>query len=87
MEWLIKKGMPQRTAHHAVGAIVGQAMEAGVPLADLSLQAMQQHAAEIDESIYESLGTANAVAAFTSYGSTAPDQVRQQVTSWSERLK
>ncbi|QDT61443.1 Argininosuccinate lyase [Stieleria bergensis] len=87
MEWLIKKGMPQRTAHHAVGAIVGQAMEAGVPLADLSLQAMQQHAAEIDESIFESLGTANAVAAFTSYGSTAPDQVRQQVTSWSERLK
>lgn len=86
MEWLIKKGIPQRTAHHAVGAIVGQAMEAGVPLADLSLEAMQQHAAEIDETIFESLGTANAVAAFSSYGSTAPDQVRQQIDSWTQRL-
>jgi argininosuccinate lyase len=86
MEWLIKKGIPQRTAHHAVGAIVGQAMEAGVPLAELSLEAMQQHAAEIDETIFESLGTANAVAAFSSYGSTAPDQVRQQIDSWAQRL-
>ena len=86
MEWLIKKGIPQRTAHHAVGAIVGQAMEAGVPLTDLSLEAMQQHAAEIDETIFESLGTANAVATFSSYGSTAPDQVRQQIDSWAKRL-
>ncbi|QDV85987.1 argininosuccinate lyase [Planctomycetes bacterium TBK1r] len=86
MEWLIKKGMPQRTAHHAVGAIVGAAMAADVPLAELPLETMQQHAPEVDASILDVLGTQNAIAAFTSYGSTAPDQVRDQITAWTKRL-
>ncbi|WP_182869158.1 argininosuccinate lyase [Stieleria mannarensis] len=86
MEWLIKKGMPQRTAHHAVGAIVGAAMAADVPLAELPLETMQQHAPEVDASILEVLGTKNAIAAFTSYGSTAPTQVRDQIAAWTKRL-
>ncbi|MDV6032943.1 MAG: argininosuccinate lyase [Phycisphaera sp. RhM] len=86
MEWLIKKGMPQRTAHHAVGAIVGAAMAADVPLAELPLETMQQHAPEVDASILDVLGTQNAIAAFTSYGSTAPAQVRDQITAWTKRL-
>ncbi len=86
MEWMISKGMPQRRAHHLVGAIVGEAMERKVPLAKLPLEVMRVHAEEIDESVYECLGTANAVAAFVSYGSTAPDQVRAQIESWKERL-
>ncbi|PAY15464.1 argininosuccinate lyase [Rhodopirellula sp. SM50] len=86
MEWLIKKGMPQRTAHHAVGAIVGAAMAADVPLAELPLETMQQHAPEVDASILDVLGTQNAIAAFTSYGSTAPTQVRDQITAWTKRL-
>jgi len=86
MEWLIRHGVPQRTAHHAVGAIVGQAMEQGVPLSELPLDAMREHAPQIDDSIRQVLGTANAVAAFTSYGSTAPDQVRQQIDRWKQTL-
>ncbi|MEE2935521.1 MAG: argininosuccinate lyase [Planctomycetota bacterium] len=87
MEWMIRKGMPQRRAHHLVGAIVSEAMERKVPLAELPLEVMRVHAEEIDESVYECLGTANAVAAFVSYGSTAPDQVRAQIESWKEKLK
>lgn len=86
MEWMIKKGMPQRRAHHLVGAIVGEAMEKKVALKDLSLDALQKHAPELDESVYECLGTQNAVAAFVSYGSTAPDQVKAQVASWTTKL-
>lgn len=87
MEWLIKKGIPQRTAHHAVGAIVGEAMSKGVTLSELSLETMQQHAADVDASIFDALGTRNAVEAFQSYGSTAPEQVKHQVDRWTERLK
>ncbi|MCC9599026.1 argininosuccinate lyase [Stieleria sp. JC731] len=86
MEWLIKKGIPQRTAHHAVGAIVGAAMEKKIPLAELPISEMQKHASQVDESILESLGTSNAVAAFVSYGSTAPSEVRRQINLWQERL-
>ncbi len=86
MEWMIKKGMPQRRAHHLVGAIVGEAMQRDVPLSELPLDVMQQHAEEIDDSIYECLGSKNAVEAFVSYGSTAPKQVRAQIDRWKETL-
>jgi len=86
MEWLIRHGVPQRTAHHAVGAIVGEAMKQNVRLSELPIAAMQKHASQIDESIRDVLGTRNAVAAFRSYGSTAPEQVRKQIARWTEIL-
>ncbi|MEM1070430.1 MAG: argininosuccinate lyase [Planctomycetota bacterium] len=86
MEWMIRKGMPQRKAHHLVGAIVGEAMQRKVPLAELPLEVMRTHASEIDESVFECLGTANAVAAFVSYGSSAPDQVKSQIERWKGKL-
>lgn len=86
MEWMIKKGMPQRRAHHLVGAIVGEAMKEKLPLSELPIETLQQHAPEIDASVYECLGSRNAVDAFVSYGSTAPGQVQDQVTRWKKRL-
>ena len=86
MEWMIKKGVPQRRAHHLVGAIVGDAMQRDLPLADLPLEVLKNHAPEIDETVFEALGCRNSVAAFASYGSTAPDQVRLQIDRWKVRL-
>lgn len=86
MEWMIRKGTPQRRAHHLVGAIVGEAMQRAVALSELPLEVMRAHAEEIDESIYDCLGTKNAVDAFVSYGSTAPDQVRAQIARWTKLL-
>ena len=86
MEWMIAKGTPQRTAHHAVGAIVAEAVRRGVPLEKLPLDVMQSHAPVIDVSIQSCLGAANAVAAFTSEGSTAPARVAEQVGVWKTRL-
>lgn len=86
MEYMIGQGMPQRTAHHLVGALVGEAMRRGVPLNELPLEDIQEQWPNVDNSIFNVLGTENAVRAFVSYGSTAPDQVAQQVKSWQERL-
>lgn len=86
MEWMIRKGMPQRRAHHLVGAIVGEAMERDVPLSDLPLDVMKSHAEEIDESVYECLGCKNAISAFVSYGSTAPREVESQINRWKNSL-
>ena len=38
MEYLIRKQVPQRKAHHVVGAIVGEAMKTGIPLSELPLE-------------------------------------------------
>ena len=86
MEYLIAQGMPQRRAHHLVGAIVGESMRRGVPLSDLPLEVMRQHAPELTSDVAKVLGAANAVAAFRSEGSTSPDRVAEQIRLWKQRL-
>lgn len=86
MEWLIRRGTPQRSAHHLVGQIVRRAMERGVPLAELPLDEFQAIHPELNRDVYEILGAKRAIAAFTSYGSTAPEEVAKQVTRWKEKL-
>jgi argininosuccinate lyase len=86
MEYFIKRGVPQRTAHHLVGALVRKAMERGVRLADLALSDFQELQPDLDDSVYGVLGVENAVRAFVSYGSTAPAEVARQVERWKQRL-
>jgi argininosuccinate lyase len=86
MEWLIKQDVPQRTAHEIVGQLVRQAMQRGVPLAKLALSDFQAAHASIDKSVFEVLGAERAIAAFTSYGSTAPAEVDRQISAWTTRL-
>ena len=86
MEHLILKGVPQRTAHHAVGTIVRKAMESNVPLQDLPLQEMQSVCGSLDESVYDILGTENSIRAFSSLGSTGRVQVKDQIASWKNQL-
>jgi argininosuccinate lyase len=86
MEHLIMKGVPQRTAHEIIGRLVATAMKRGVPLAELPLDAFQSAHISLDASVYEVLGAERAVEAFTSYGSTNPEQVEHQLANWRERL-
>jgi len=86
MEHLIRRGIPQRTAHGLVGRLVRKALDRGVRLADLSLEEFREADESLDESVYEVLGAERSVAAMQSYGSTAPDQVREQIRRWTERL-
>jgi len=86
MEHLIRRGVPQRTAHGIVGRLVRKALDRDMRLCDLSLEDMQAEHDAIDADVYSVLGPENAVAAMQSHGSTSPDQVRQQVKQWEERL-
>ena len=86
MEYLIARGIPQRTAHHLVGQLVRTATEQGGRLADLPLPAFQQADASLDASVYEVLGVDKAVQAFRSYGSSAPAEVRRQIDRWKQEL-
>ncbi len=86
MEHLIRRGVPQRKAHELVGKLVRKALTRSVRLADLSLADFREADPDLDESVYAVLGAENAVRAFVSYGSTAPDQVKYQLEAWRERL-
>ena len=86
MEYMIRRGIPQRTAHGVVGQLVRQAMATGFRLADLPLSEYQAAEPTLDDSVYSILGVPAALAAFTSYGSTAPAEVRKQIDLWKARL-
>jgi argininosuccinate lyase len=87
MEQLIKRGVPQRTAHEIIGKLVASAMKRDVPLSKLELAEFQAAHPSLDESLYEVLGVEAAVRAFTSEGSTAPSEVANQIELWKQRLK
>ncbi len=86
MEFLIKRGMPQRNAHHLIGDMVRKASAKSVRLADLSLEEFQEAESSLDEAVFDVLGVENAVAAFQSEGSTCPAKVQEQVDVWKNRL-
>jgi argininosuccinate lyase len=86
MEYLIRRGLPQRTAHSLVGTLVRKALNKGVRLSDLPLEEFRAAHADLDDTVYDVLGVANAVRAFVSYGSTAPAQVAHQVDRWREKV-
>jgi argininosuccinate lyase len=86
MEFLIKHGVPQRTGHEIVGKLVRTALERDCRLADLSQAEFTAAHPVLDARVYECLGAANAVAAFQSYGSTAPAEVAKQIAHWKQQL-
>jgi argininosuccinate lyase len=86
MEHLIRRGVPQRSAHEAIGKLVATAMERGVPLAGLGVADLQAAHAQLDAAALDVLGAERAVAAFVSEGSTAPAEVAKQVAVWKQRL-
>ncbi len=86
MEHFIRRGMPQRAAHHAVGKLVKIAMQQNLPLAALPIEQFRDVDPGLDEGIYQVLGAANAVAVMQSEGSTGPEQVRAQIARWQQRL-
>ena len=86
MEFMIQQGVPQRTAHHLVGQLVQTALRRELPLRELEQKVFQQAHPVLDERVYDVLGADKATAAFRSYGSTGPAQVRQQIQRWRQQL-
>ena len=86
-DWLVRAlGLPFREAHHVTGALVAMAEGKGCDLPELTLADMQSVHAGITAAVFEVLGVDNSVASRTSYGGTAPVQVRAQIARWREIL-
>ncbi|NEU14224.1 argininosuccinate lyase [Methylobacterium sp. BTF04] len=86
-DWLVRElGLPFREAHHVTGRLVGAASARNVGLEELSLAEMQAAEPRITQAVYAVLGVENSVSSRTSYGGTAPDNVRAQATRWLTQL-
>ena len=86
-DWLVRTlKMPFRDAHHVTGKIVGLAAAQKKDLEKLSLADMQTIEPRITEAVFDVLGVTKSVKSRTSYGGTAPSNVRAQAKRWLKHL-
>jgi argininosuccinate lyase len=87
-DWLVRTlQLPFREAHHITGRIVAAASESNVPLHRLPLEAMQAVEPRITQEVFEVLGVSNSVKSRTSFGGTAPKNVRHAAKRWLRLLE
>ncbi|HVX91894.1 MAG TPA: argininosuccinate lyase [Xanthobacteraceae bacterium] len=86
-DWLVRTlQMPFREAHHVTGRIVAAAAAAGVPLHRLPLADMQAIEPRISDAVLDVLSVAKSVRSRTSFGGTAPANVRREARKWLKKL-
>ncbi len=86
-DWLVRTlGIPFRQAHELTGRIVAAAEDRGVSLEKLPLDAMQAAEPRITTEVYSVLGARQSVKSRTSFGGTAPDNVRKEARRWLKLL-
>ena len=79
-DYLAKKGLGFRDAHHVVGSLVNYCIKSGKAIEKLTLQELQSAggstaAAYVTEDVYEALQLENVVKRRCTYGGTSPEQV------------
>ncbi len=86
-DWLVRElGLPFRDAHHVTGRIVRLAEEAGTGLEYLTLGDLQSVEPRFTDAVFSVLGVQNSVASRTSFGGTAPENVRSEAARWKDAL-
>jgi argininosuccinate lyase len=86
-DWLVREAdVPFREAHHITGRAVKAAEERGCDLADLPIDALQAIDPRIDQRVYDVLSVDASVRSRTSYGGTAPERIREQITAAKQSM-
>ncbi len=78
-DYLVRKGLPFRQAHHVVGEVVQLAAEQETDLSSLELQALKDICDYFAEDVAQIFDFAHSVAQRQAYGGTAPEAVRAQI--------
>src|SRR3954463_8393839 len=85
-EYLVKKGMPFREAHEAVGKLVARADAAKRALNDISLLEMQEISPLFDDNVLKVFDVRASLAKRTAVGAPSPENVAGQIARWKSLL-
>ena len=86
-DWLVREaGVPFREAHHITGRAVARAETLGIRLDELPIADLTAIDSRIDERVFGVLSVDASVASRTSFGGTAPDNVRAAIREAREAL-
>ncbi|SEQ52800.1 argininosuccinate lyase [Solimonas aquatica] len=84
-DYLVRKGLPFRDAHHVVGSTVAYAQKKGCDIAELDLAELQAQSKLIEADVYACISLEGSLAARNHYGATAPTQVRAAIARARQR--
>jgi argininosuccinate lyase len=85
-EYLVKKGMPFREAHEAVGKLVTRAATAKVALNNVSLLEMQEISKLFEDDVLKVFDVRGSLAKRSATGAPSPENVAAQIARWKSLL-
>lgn len=86
-DYLVKKGMPFRTAYKISGQLVALCMQKKTVLEDLPLEEYRQFSELFDEELYDAVNLQNCVRRRISEGGTSVQSVEKQIEFVREKIK
>ncbi len=78
-DYLVRKGLPFRQAHHVVGKVVAYSIEHDKNIDELSLEEFAQFSDIITKDVYDSITLEASVNNRNSYGGTSAESVMTQI--------
>ena len=85
-DYLVKKGLPFRSAYKISGSIVADCIANGRVLETLSIDEYKKHCELIEQDVFEEISLKTCVVKRISEGGTSPDSVRKQIEYLQEKL-
>jgi argininosuccinate lyase len=85
-DWLVRKGVPFRQAHHFVGEGVALAEKKGVAITKLKLAEWRKISPVFDASALEVFTMETGLAARVTHGAPNPKLVKAQLARWEKLL-
>jgi len=86
-EYLVKKGLPFRDAHEAVGKLVARASTIGTPLNRMSSAEMKAASPLFGEGVARIFDTRRSLAQRNAAGAPSPDNVTAELARWRDLLR
>ena len=86
-DYLVRKGMPFRSAHGIVGNIVQHCVHAKKSLKDVSLAEFKKYSRLFTDDIYSVVDLRASIARKRSEGSTSPREIQKAILRWKKKLK
>ena len=86
-DYLVRKGVPFREAHEAVGRMVTYGMGKGLELHELELEELRRFSPLVGEDAYEALSLESTLASKRQAGGTAPVRVAEALAAARESLR
>ena len=84
--YLVRKGLPFRQAHHVVGQIVGYLTQQGKELESITLEELKKFSSLFEEDALNILNPYYVADARKTFGGTAKERVLEQINYWKEKL-